>query len=93
MFKNYIKIGDLLVRVNNTCGFDSILSILTIALIDSAKYFEHIKKSNILTCELILCLAEIGAKNEVYLRRAKILLNFGAPVAQSNQNEALIKNS
>lgn len=75
-FTNYIQMDELSVKVTNTCGFDSIVSILTVSAIDCLEYFQHLQKSTNETCRIILLLAEGGVKAQVYFQRAKILLNF-----------------
>lgn len=62
--------------IANTCSFDSIIQILTVATEDSQIYFQQIEKSKNCTCQFILSFLESTKMSIVYIERCAILKDF-----------------
>ena len=45
-FKNALRLENRCVMVKNTCGFDSLTTIIAFAVMDSAAYFDHIEQNS-----------------------------------------------
>lgn len=84
-FTHPISIGDTRIVLQNTCGPDSIFSILGISAFDNYDYCQYLRESKNETCKFILNLIQLGAVKEIYYDRCKLLMDFVDPSARENK--------